>query len=167
MINSRHLLFCTVGVFWIVTASADGNDFRRILLSEQFFGEGACFADIDGDGHTDVVSGPRWYRGPSFSKAFTYADGDARAIQGYSDYFFVFSHDFNHDDRPDILAIPIPGEAAHWFENPGQASEEKWKKHLKAFGRLSMLKTCNIQNFRLPNLPIFLFFKFQNFPIFK
>ena len=42
------------------------HSFKRLVLSDQFFSEGACFADIDGDGSRDVVSGPYWYAGPGF-----------------------------------------------------------------------------------------------------
>ncbi|MDG1898116.1 MAG: FG-GAP-like repeat-containing protein, partial [Fuerstiella sp.] len=51
------------------------------------------------------------------------------AIAGYSDHFFTFVADFNNDNRPDILAIPIPGAPAHWFQNPGDA-KGTWNKHL-------------------------------------
>ncbi|MCP4786928.1 MAG: c-type cytochrome [Fuerstiella sp.] len=110
------------------TAQTAVPDFERIVLSERFYSEGATFADIDGDGHHDIVSGPFWYAGPEFRQRHAYTSPKVFAISGYSDHFFTFAADFNNDDHQDILAIPIPGAPAHWFENPGDGSG-KWNKH--------------------------------------
>ncbi len=103
--------------------------FEKWVLSEDFFSEGACHADIDQDGHQDIVSGPFWYAGPDFRQRHAYAPTERFPIAVYSRHFFSFTYDFNGDDRPDILAIPMPGEAAHWFENPGELGVP-WQKHL-------------------------------------
>ncbi|MEQ9407311.1 MAG: FG-GAP-like repeat-containing protein [Fuerstiella sp.] len=102
---------------------------KPIVLSEQFFSEGAAFADINGDGVQDVVSGPFWYAGPDFRRRVSYTDGHPLPIAGYSPHFFSFVGDFNGDHRPDVLAIAMPGQAAYWFQNPGPVSGH-WKKHL-------------------------------------
>ena len=70
------------------------HSFKRLVLSDQFFSEGACFADIDGDGSRDVVSGPYWYAGPGFRQRHAYAPAAALDIRGYSEFFFSFAHDF-------------------------------------------------------------------------
>ncbi len=103
--------------------------FDKQVLSERFFSEGACFADIDRDGDADIVSGPYWYEGPQFEKRHAYEEPLGVWIKAYSNFFFTFAHDFNNDQRPDILAIPMPGQAAHWYENPG-ATAKAWQKHL-------------------------------------
>ena len=104
------------------------HSFKRLVLSEQFFSEGACFADLDGDGHRDIISGPYWYAGPDFRKRQAYAPAAPLDIRGYSDFFFSFAYDFNGDSRVDILAVGMPGQVAHWYENPGR-SKDYWKKH--------------------------------------
>lgn len=101
---------------------------ERLQLSEQFYSEGATFADIDGDGAQDVISGPFWYSGPDFRQRHAWTDGAPVPITAYSDHFFAFTGDFNNDQRPDILAIPMPGTPAHWFENPG-TPDALWTKH--------------------------------------
>jgi putative heme-binding domain-containing protein len=106
------------------------DTFQKIVLSEDFFSEGACHADIDTDGHQDIISGPYWYAGPDFRTRHAYAATDRFPIAVYSRHFFSFAHDFNGDDKPDILAIPMPGEPAHWFENPGTVTEALWQKHV-------------------------------------
>ena len=112
-------------------AERDLHEFETLLLSEEFRSEGACFADIDGDGNQDIVSGPLWYEGPEFRVRHAYAPGEALSIQGYSKHFFSFAHDVNEDGRPDILAIPMPGDPAWWFENPGGSTHTvHWRAHL-------------------------------------
>jgi hypothetical protein len=47
----------------------------------------------------------------------------------YSDNFFAFVYDFNHDGWDDILIIGFPGKEAIWYENP-RGGEGDWKKHV-------------------------------------
>lgn len=108
--------------------AADSPGWQKILLSEEFFSEGADAADFNNDGHSDIVSGPFWYEGPDFRKRRAYADLKPFPIAGYSHHFFSFAADFNNDGLVDILAIPIPGAPAHWFENPG-TDGGLWKQH--------------------------------------
>lgn len=125
-----------VFVFLVVTHSAaaqptasSGPRLQRLLLDEQFHSEGACIADINGDGAQDVVSGPFWYVGPDFRERHAFTDGTSVPITAYSDHFFSFPGDFNHDQRPDILVVAMPGTPAHWFENPG-TSAGNWNRHM-------------------------------------
>lgn len=123
--------------------------FRKVQLTDQFWSEGAHFADINRDGHMDVVSGPFWYEGPDFTRRHEYRpatvtftrqiDGREETVPGfegalgtrnaYSDNFFTWTHDINGDGWPDILVVGMPGENAFWFENP-QGRSGHWKRHL-------------------------------------
>lgn len=100
-------------------------------------------ADIDRDGHVDVVAGPRWFAGPEFKRSTVYRSPHAFDRLSYSNNFLTFTADFNRDDWPDILVIGWPGKEAHWFENPGappkpapltpsgaQAKPPEWRQHL-------------------------------------
>src|SRR5215216_5258687 len=94
------------------------HSFKKIQLSDQFWGEGANFGDFNHDGKMDVVSGPYWWEGPDFQKRHEYypakqtfkrkgSDGKEEIIPGfegalgsnnaYSDNFFAFTHDLNKD----------------------------------------------------------------------
>ncbi len=105
--------------------------FERKQLSDEFFSEGASFGDIDGDGSNDLISGPFWYAGPDFEarhEIYMPAPFDPAV---YSNNFFSFIHDFNGDEKLDVLVLGFPGNAAVWFENPGSATEAKhWPRHV-------------------------------------
>ncbi len=130
------------------------HTFTRQELTDQFWSEGACFADLNRDGKQDVVSGPFWYEGPGFtvrhefmpatqmSKSKRMSDGVDVSFPGfkgrlgneneYAKNFFAFSDDFNHDGWADILILGFPGENSWWFENPGHnaAANGHWKQHV-------------------------------------
>jgi len=132
----RHIILGSLYCYGLLTASqtdvqaqSKSHHCDQLVLSEEFFSEGACLADIDADGHTDVVSGPYWYAGPEFRTRHAYAPARRFSIKGYSDHFFTFAEDFNDDGQIDLLTIPIPGLTSYWYENPGKL-RVNWKKHL-------------------------------------
>jgi hypothetical protein len=109
------------------------NDFTKQVLSEKFFAEGASFADFDGDGHNDIVSGPYWYKGPQFSERFEVYTAEEFPIGSYSQNFLTFTHDFNHDGHVDVMRVGFPGAETAWYQNPGPAAvhqKEHWKQHI-------------------------------------
>lgn len=129
---------------------ADGS-WKTKQISRFFWAEGAAAADVDRDGHEDILSGPYWYAGPDFTKSHliysaektfskTDADGNTEEIAGYegvlgskneySHNFISLSHDFNADGFPDYLVVGLPGEATFWYKNPGKDGGEKWQKYL-------------------------------------
>ncbi|MFN7139060.1 MAG: FG-GAP repeat domain-containing protein [Limisphaerales bacterium] len=126
------------------------HSFKKIQLTDQFWGEGANFGDFNRDGIMDVVSGPFWYEGPDFKKRHEYypatekfklkkEDGTEVEIPGfegalgvnnaYSRNFLAFTYDFNNDGWTDILILGFPGAESFWYENP-QGKPGHWKRHL-------------------------------------
>jgi hypothetical protein len=123
------------------------HTFKKIQLSDQFWSEGANYGDFNRDGHMDVVSGPYWYEGPDFKVRHQYYPANESFISpttgekipgfegglglknAYSDNFFTFVYDFNHDGWPDILVYGFPGKEATWYENP-KGREGHWQKHV-------------------------------------
>lgn len=143
-----------VGLFGATVLAADEtkywqHTFKKQQLTDEFWSEGACFADINRDGHMDVVSGPFWYEGPEFTARHAFAPATKRSrskregkevefagFKGalgneneYSDNFFAFSDDFNGDGWADILILGFPGAESWWYENP-KGESGHWKRHL-------------------------------------
>lgn len=140
----------------VVTAAAADypiHSWKKIQLTDKFWSEGATFADLNKDGHNDIISGPYWWEGPDFKTRHEFypaketfkrkqADGTEKVIEGfegglgvnnkYSDNFFAYTCDFNGDGWLDILVFGFPGADASWFENPGKdglSSPTPWKRH--------------------------------------
>lgn len=105
------------------------HSFERRQLSDQFTCEGATAADVNKDGHADLIAGPYWYAGPEFTDRSEIYTPQSFHIDGYSDNFFAFAHDFNGDDWLDILVIGFPGKETRWYENP-QGKSGHWDAHL-------------------------------------
>jgi hypothetical protein len=126
------------------------HTFKKVVLTDQFWAEGAAIADFNRDGAMDVVSGPFWYEGPDFKKRHeiwpatasfkrTRSDGTEETIPGfegalgtknaYSECFLTFTYDFNGDGWPDVLVYGFPGKEAMWYENP-KGTEGPWTRHV-------------------------------------
>jgi hypothetical protein len=85
------------------------DSYKKLRLSDQFYAEGACCADINRDGKLDVVAGPFWFEGPDFKTRHEYRQVKAfEAAKEYSDNFLTYSGDFNNDGWPDILCVGFP-----------------------------------------------------------
>jgi hypothetical protein len=103
--------------------------FEKQVLDERFFAEGVAVADVNRDGHPDVLAGPFWFAGPDFKKRTELRAPHAYNIESYSDAFILDSGDFDGDGWTDLLQIGWPGRAALWFRNPGAAGGD-WERHV-------------------------------------
>jgi hypothetical protein len=133
-----------------LTAKQLVHTFKKVRLTDQFWAEGAHFADFNRDGKMDVVSGPFWYAGPDFKKRHEIypanasfkrigPEGKEETIPGYegalgtnnaySDCFLTYTYDFNGDGWPDVLVYGFPGKEVPWFENP-KGREGHWQRHV-------------------------------------
>lgn len=104
-----------------MAASADGPvEFRRIQINPDFYSEGINTGDINRDGIPDIVAGPYWYPGPSFTQKIAFREPRPTPwpVRGDTDCYAIFIHDFNGDGWPDILSLRRPGgDEAVWYEN--------------------------------------------------
>lgn len=105
---------------------------KRQQLHGDFYSEGAAIGDINGDGNPDVVAGPFWWEGPAFEKKHAYYEPKIFSINGYSDNFFAYVHDFDADKRNDILILGFPGKEARLYLNPGTHDDKPWPMHIVA-----------------------------------
>jgi HEAT repeat protein len=113
-----------------VAAPADCG-FQRLQLADEFYTEGAYWADFNRDGKLDVVAGPFWFAGPEFKRRHAYREVKAFSPRQYSDNFLTYAGDVNRDGWVDILCVPFPGREGYWCENPGDGSAP-WRRHLYA-----------------------------------
>ncbi|MDD5521525.1 MAG: VCBS repeat-containing protein [Kiritimatiellae bacterium] len=127
--NKFILLFGVVSLA-LVTAYGQSSvpAFKKLQLTDQFYAEGAYYADFNKDGKLDVVSGPFWYEGPDFTKKHEVRPPKAFDPKGYSDNFLTYTGDFNGDGWADIIYCPWPGKKGFWYENPA-GKDQPWKEH--------------------------------------
>jgi hypothetical protein len=112
----------------VASAEPATPTFKKLVLSDKFYTEGAYYADFNKDGKMDVVAGPFWFEGPDFQKKHEIRTPKEYDPKGYSDNFLTFTGDFNGDGWPDVFYVPFPGKDSFWYENPG-AKGGPWKQH--------------------------------------
>lgn len=87
--------------------------------------EPCTFADINGDGKLDIVSGENWFEAPRWTK---HKFRELNYANNYIDDFSDHAVDVNGDGRKDIASCSWFSKRLAWWENPGRSSEP-WKAH--------------------------------------
>jgi hypothetical protein len=87
--------------------------------------ETAAFADINGDGKLDIVSGEYWYEAPRWTK---HRFRELNFTENYIDNFSDLMLDVNHDGRIDVVSCSWFGKHLRWFEHPSDPNA-LWKEH--------------------------------------
>ena len=117
------VLLLLAGAAWTITRPPDLLFEKRTI--DLGANESCAFADVNGDGHIDIISGENWYEGPSWKKhkfrSILYANF-------YIDSFSVLPMDVNGDGRVDVVDCGWFGKKLWWNENPGRLDVE-WKEH--------------------------------------
>ncbi|NKI28469.1 VCBS repeat-containing protein [Arenibacter sp. 6A1] len=102
--------------------------YEKLQLLDQYISEGASIADLDDDGHLDIIAGSIWWKGPLFKEAFTYAPVKyfpiiGPGLEGYSTNFFTFPSDIDGNRPIDILQVGVPGTDSKWIKDPVKISQ--------------------------------------------
>lgn len=139
LLSIRVPLYCTaiaqfVTFGMLITpfnrTSAAEVQFKKHVLNQEFFAEGAAAADFDADGQGDIVAGPWIYWGPTFQEKTAIYEPKPYSVNGYSDNFFAFTDDVDNDGDKDVVYVGFPGTPGWWQKNPGAGNSRKgpWER---------------------------------------
>ena len=132
--RTRLLLAITLAVATCGRAasglSATLPTFRKLVLNGDYYCDGINTGDFNRDGKPDIVAGPFWYEGPSFTAKHEFYPAKSFPTRpAPTDSLFSYVWDFNGDGWPDILVLGrVHLHAAYWYENP-RGAPGLWKKH--------------------------------------
>jgi hypothetical protein len=98
--------------------------------------ESATVADLNRDGHVDIVSGPYWFAGPDFvPRAYRPSHTSKEYHRGNSEHVL----DVDHDGWPDVVVGGWGEDGIYWYRNPGNSAAERgkpWEMHAPWEARL-------------------------------
>lgn len=103
------------------------NNFRMQHIDDFYYSWGVAVADINHDGHPDVVAGPFYYVGPNFTeRREIYPSESFSPTNQYAPNMVTHAHDFHHNGWPDVLATEM--RAMSLYVNP-QDESRRWKRY--------------------------------------
>jgi hypothetical protein len=111
--------------------SSDGSKSLRWKKRNLFLGpfENCTTADLNKDGHIDIVYGPYWFAGPDFVPYAYRANFVGHEYhRNNSDHVL----DVDRDGWPDIISGYWDTDGIWWYKNPGHAPFESgkgWERH--------------------------------------
>lgn len=120
-----------------VPSEATSPDYRAQKLDDFSYAWDTAVADVNRDGHKDVIAGPYYYLGPDFSQrreiyiASTFSPGNQ-----YAANMITHAQDITGDDWPDILVTEARQMAL--LVNP-RGEPRRWERHMVVPGNISEL----------------------------
>lgn len=118
-------------------AETGSRAFRGRKLDDFSYAWDTAIADVDRDGHKDLIAGPYYYLGPDFTRrrelyiASTFSPGNQ-----YAANMITHAHDFTGDGWPDILVTEARQMAL--LVNP-RGEARRWDRHMVVPGNVSEL----------------------------
>lgn len=127
-----------LGVSLGLVAVAHGGEvaFQKLTLTSEYWCDGVNAADLNRDGHVDVIAGPFWYEGPTFKVRHTFYEPVPQALEANpTNSMFTFPYDFDGDGWTDLLVLGrVLHHQAFWYKNPGKDGlakpDARWEKFL-------------------------------------
>ncbi len=118
------LALCLAGLLAWTFSRSEEIPFEKHTL-DLGANEACAFADINGDGRLDVVSGENWYEAPKWIK---HKFRELNFTNNYIDDFSDLPIDVNGDGHIDIVTATWFSRKLVWMENPGRG-KGAWKEH--------------------------------------
>ncbi|WP_211330077.1 FG-GAP-like repeat-containing protein [Deminuibacter soli] len=103
--------------------------FTKHILSSDFISEGVAVADVNNDGHTDIIAGAYWFEAPDWTRHELAPGKTYRPDTQFSNSFLNFTMDVDQDGWTDLVRFSLPGEEVAWYHNPGKQGGY-WPMHL-------------------------------------
>lgn len=125
MMRRLFILIAFVSLFAIADSRPPDIPFQ-IEMIDPGASETAAVADINHDGHLDIVSGEYWYEGPTWKK---HKFRNINFTGNYIDNFADLPIDVNGDGYPDIVSVSWFAKKISWWKNPGK-SGGPWLENL-------------------------------------
>jgi hypothetical protein len=116
-------LFCAATLF---AGSRPADIAFEKLTLDLGANETCAFADINGDGKLDIVSGENWYEAPKWTRRHF---RDIAFTNNYIDTFSDLPLDVNGDGKIDIVSVSWFSKKIVWAQNPG-AVGKPWTEHV-------------------------------------
>ena len=121
---SLVLIACFLAAVGRTVVRPDDIPFRKHTV-DLGVNETCAFADMNGDGNVDIVSGENWFAGPAWIR---HRFRSVSFTNNYLDNFTDLPVDVNGDDLVDVVSCSYFTRRLVWMENPGRAKGE-WKEH--------------------------------------
>jgi len=87
--------------------------------------ETCAFADVNGDGRLDIISGENWFEAPKWIR---HKFRELPFTNNYIDNFSDLPLDVNGDGQVDVVSCSWFSRRLAWWQNPGRGKGE-WKEH--------------------------------------
>ncbi len=133
-VSLRILVIALVPMLYLTQCSRGKNavvsdQFKKHTLTNDFISEGVAVADVNKDGHNDILAGMFWFEAPSWTRREIDSGRTFKPETEYSDSFLNFTTDVDGDGWDDLIVIDFPGTSAVWYQNPRNQGGH-WKKYL-------------------------------------